>query len=150
MRLKTIARSLYLITISVALSSFATSCKPDLSPQPEYLDVTPFNLAGEWELVSLNGSELQYGTYFKITFNRSDKTYEYSSNLNTAKDYQVTGKYNIVMDEEKGAILRGNYDHDLGYWKRSYVVKDLTKDSMTWVSVPTEAYPDEEVRVYRK
>lgn len=146
MKSRTSARLFCLISVFAVL----LSCnKSDTNPQPEYLDVTPFNIAGEWELVQLNGESLG-DIYFKIRFDRSEKTYEYWSNHNTSKEYHVTGDFNIITDPEKGAILRGDYDHDNGYWNRSYIVKNLTKDSMTWVSVPTSEYPDEEVQIFKR
>lgn len=124
------------------------SCKEDISGGIEYLDVTPNTLAGTWELVSLNSSPLAEGTYMHLTFIRKDCRFEMVTNLDSFMDvsHEMTGEFNIVTDEELGAVIIGNYDHDLGEWSHRYIVKDLTEDSMIWVAKDLPSY----VQVFKR
>jgi hypothetical protein len=47
----------------------------------------------------------------------------------------LTGTFNIETDIELGAIIRGMYDFDGGYWAHDYDVNNLTSGQMEWVAV---------------
>ena len=59
----------------------------------------------------------------------------------------VTGNFNIETDVEKGAIIRGIYDYDEGYWSHEYEVNELTEDTMTWVATDDPNFVQKFVRV---
>ena len=121
--------------VMLAVATFAVACGKE-EPVVEYLDVTPNNLAGEWKLVEWKGGPLDEGTYFYIDIVRKGRKFTSYQNFDSMADmpHVVTGTYNIEMDVEDGAIIRGMYDYDEGFWSHSYKVDDLTKDSMTWTA----------------
>ena len=52
----------------------------------------------------------------------------------------VTGEFNIEMDVELGAIIRGIYDYDEGFWAHEYEVNNLTESSMEWVATDDPSF----------
>lgn len=105
---------------------------PEMSEQQ--LDVTRNNIAGAWRLQSWNGEALAEGSYVYIDFVRSDRTYTMWQNIDSAPMRKITGIYNIDIDEELGAVIRGNYDYGNGDWTHRYIVKSLTATEMIWVA----------------
>lgn len=121
-----------------AVAILAIACQKEPSgPQVEYLDVTPNNISGKWQLVEWDGQPLAEGTYFYIEIVRKDKKYTIWQNFGSIPEnaHKVTGSYNIVTDVLLGAIIRGKYDFDGGLWAYDYEVNDLTSDRMTWVAI---------------
>ena len=125
-------------TIIMVLSAAVVlaSCTEE-TPVVEYLDVTPNNISGEWELVQWNGNALDDGTYFYIEFIRKDRKYVIYQNFKSIGEFPqvLTGTFNIETDVELGAIIRGMYDFDGGYWAHDYEVNNLTSGQMEWVAV---------------
>ena len=125
-------------TIIMVLSAAVVlaSCTEE-TPVVEYLDVTPNNISGEWELVQWNGNSLEDGTYFYIEFIRKDRKYVIYQNFKSIGEFPqvLTGTFNIETDVELGAIIRGMYDFDGGYWAHDYEVNNLTSGQMEWVAV---------------
>lgn len=125
-------------TIIMVLSAAVVlaSCTEE-TPVVEYLDVTPNNISGEWELVQWNGNALEDGTYFYIEFIRKDRKYVIYQNFKSIGEFPqvLTGTFNIETDVELGAIIRGMYDFDGGYWAHDYEVNNLTSGQMEWVAV---------------
>ena len=117
-------------------------------PAVEYLEVTSNNISGEWKLVEWRGSALDDDTYFYIDLRRKDKEFTIYQNFDSIGDmpHKVTGNFNIETDLEKGAIIRGIYDYDEGYWSHEYEVNDLTKDSMIWVATDDPSFVQKFVR----
>ncbi len=112
-----------------------------------FLDVTPNNIAGSWELVSYqSGLHLAEGSYVYVDFVRKDKSYKLFQNTDSFGPRCITGSYNIVTDPELGAVLRGSYDYENGFWNHSYIVKSLTSTEMVWVAVDDAT----DVSVYRR
>ena len=124
------------ILVVLAVAMLAIACQKDSDGTKEqYLDVTPNNLAGKWQLVEFNGDPLIGGTYFYVEFFRKDRKYTIWQNFDSISNnaHEVTGTYNIMTDVEYGAIIVGKYDYDGGLWSHKYEVNDLTANTMTWV-----------------
>ena len=124
--------------MSVAL--FVACSKDDNEYQEPQLDVTPNNIAGCWMLESYdNGQTLVDGSYVYIDFVRADKTYTLYQNIDSQYMRAITGHYFIYTDDEKGAIIRGNYDYGNGDWSHRYVVTELTEGRMVWTALDNPA-----------
>lgn len=136
-------------TIIMMLSAAAVlaSCTEE-TPVVEYLDVTPNNISGEWELVQWNGTDLEDGTYFYIEFIRKDRKFVIYQNFKSIGNLPevLTGTFNIETDVELGAIIRGMYDFDGGYWAHDYEVNDLTSGQMEWIAVDDMEFRQKFVR----
>ena len=119
----------------IALSAAVISCdKKDLSElQPVQLEVNAHTISGQWQLQEWNGEELAEGTYVYLDIVRNDKTYTMYQNMDSFTDvpHVLTGSYHLYTDEEFGAIIRGNYDHDGGEWAHRYSITNLTENSFT-------------------
>ena len=126
------------ILVVLAAAMLAIACqKESAGTKVQYLDVTPNNLVGKWQLVEFNGEPLVGGTYFYIEFVRKDRKFTIWQNFDSISNnaHVETGTFNITTDVEFGAIIIGRYDnvYDGGHWSHKYEVNDLTSDSMTWV-----------------
>ena len=103
-----------------AMALLALSCDNNDMSQPEepQLEVNSNNISGKWQLVEWNESALDENTYVYLDIVRNDRTYTMYQNLDSFTDvpHVVTGSYYIDVDPEKGAVIRGNYDHDSGDW----------------------------------
>lgn len=134
-----------------ALTMVSVSCEKNDMPEPEepQLEVNANNISGKWELVEWNEAGLAEGTYVYIDFVRNDKTYTMYQNLDSFADvpHVITGSYFIETEEELGAVIRGNYDHDSGDWAHRYIVKSLTASTMVWVAKDDENFVQKFKRV---
>ncbi|MBP3289817.1 MAG: lipocalin family protein [Alistipes sp.] len=114
------------------------ACTEKDGPYPEkaepQLEVTRNNISGAWRLESWKGAPLAEGSYIYIDFVRADRTYTMWQNIDSAPARKITGLYNIDIDEELGAVIRGNYDYGNGDWAHRYIVKSLTASEMIWVA----------------
>lgn len=111
------------------------SCAEKMPETEEYLDVTANNLAGDWALETWNGGMPVDGNVaVYIRFVRKDSRYEMYSNVGSMEFVRATGTFAILEDEERGYVIRGDYDNTLNEeWKHKYVVL-LTSDRMTWTA----------------
>lgn len=136
-------KSIFAVLAAMAL---ILSCGKD-EPVVEYLEVTPNNLAGEWKLVEWSGMAHEY-TYFYIDFVRKDRKFTIYQNFDSMENmpHVVTGEFNIEEDLEKGAVIRGIYDYDEGFWTYKYEVNELTDTSMTWIAIGNPAFIQKFVR----
>ena len=125
------------IFITAALALIMASCTEKPVETIEYLEVNAHNISGKWELVQWNGNALEDGTYFYIEFIRKDRKYVIYQNFKSIGELPqvLTGTFNIETDVELGAIIRGMYDFDGGYWAHDYEVNNLTSGQMEWVAV---------------
>lgn len=143
-------RIISLIAI-IALSAAVISCdKKDLSePQPVQLEVNAHTISGQWQLLRWNGEELAEGTYVYLDIVRNDKTFTMYQNMDSFTDvpHVLTGSYFLYTDEELGAIIRGNYDHDGGEWAHRYAIESLTENAMFWVSTDNPSFTQQFIRV---
>lgn len=134
-----------------ALAMVSVSCEKNDMPEPEepQLEVNANNISGKWELVEWNEAGLADGTYVYIDFVRNDETYTMYQNLDSFADvpHVITGSYFIKTEEELGAVIRGNYDHDSGDWAHRYIVKSLTASTMIWVAKDDENFVQKFKRV---
>ena len=133
--------------LSMAVFAVVASCTKE-KPVVVYLDVTPNSISGSWELVLLNDSELQEGTYLYVDFVRKERTFAIYQNFDSIdqQPHVLTGTFSIETDVERGAIIRGIYDYDGGFWAHQYEVNDLTENSMEWVAVDDPSYVQKFVR----
>ena len=133
----------FLALFAVLIASVAVSCnkmdettdKMDETTEV-YLDVTANNIQGSWELVSFKGEPLKGDTYFHISFDRAEKTYESKTNLNSIPgtyDFDE-GTFQIGIDEELGAYIRG-INIVLEEWSDRYIITELTRESMKWTGI---------------
>lgn len=138
-----------LCLVGALMTISCTDNKDESQPMPEYLDVNANNISGSWQLKLWNGNELEEGTEMYIHFVRNDQTYQMWQTMDSFNDipHYVTGEFNIVTDEENGAVINGKYDNDEGLWQHRYSVKDLTADQMLWVAVDDSQFTQLFVRV---
>lgn len=132
-----------------AAALLAVSCDKE-APVVEYLDVTPNNISGQWQLVKWNGSDLSEGSYFYMDLVRKETKFTIYQNFDSMADmpHVVTGEFSIETDAELGAVISGMYDYDEGFWAHKYIVRNLTKDSMEWIASDDPSFVQEFVRVY--
>ncbi len=128
-----------LIVLAMVVTAVAVSCNDKEEYVEPTLDVTPNNIAGCWSLDSWSGGELSSGSYVYIDFVRADKTYTLYQNIDSQYMRTITGHYFIYTDDEKGAIIRGNYDYGNGDWAHRYIVTELTEDRMVWTALDNPA-----------
>ena len=122
-------------TLFVLVALTLIGCdKGDNTTRNTLLDVTPNNIAGEWQLESWCGTALAEGSYVYIEFTRADRTFCIYQNIDSAEPRLRTGRYNITIDAEFGAIIRGQYDYGAGDWAHRYIVDELTADRMIWTA----------------
>lgn len=129
--MKSIFKRLFILVVAVAAMS---ACSDEGPAMDEQLDVTRHNISGVWSLQSHSSGPLAEGSYVYIKFERSDRTYTMWQNLDSAPTRKITGMYNISIDPELGAIIRGNYDYGKGDWAHRYIVTSLTANEMIWVA----------------
>lgn len=122
--------------LAVALGALAmVGCEPDLYQGDTKLDVTPNNISGEWKLVSFaDGVQPAEGSYVYLDIRRKDREFVEYQNINNALGVAKTGRYNIYLDVEHGAIIRGEYDNSEGDWNNRYKVT-LYDDTMIWTAL---------------
>ena len=131
-----------------AAALLAVYCDKE-APVVEYLDVTPNNISGQWQLVKWNGSDLSEGSYFYMDLVRKETKFTIYQNFDSMADmpHVVTGEFSIETDAELGAVISGMYDYDEGFWAHKYIVRNLTKDSMEWIASDDPSFVQEFVRV---
>ena len=131
-----------------AAALLAVSCDKE-TPVVEYLDVTPNNISGQWQLVKWNGSDLSEGSYYYMDLVRKETKFTIYQNFDSMADmpHVVTGEFSIETDAELGAVISGMYDYDEGFWAHKYIVRNLTKDSMEWIASDDPSFVQEFVRV---
>ena len=131
-----------------AAALLAVSCDKE-APVVEYLDFTPNNISGQWQLVKWNGSDLSEGSYFYMDLVRKETKFTIYQNFDSMADmpHVVTGEFSIETDAELGAVISGMYDYDEGFWAHKYIVRNLTKDSMEWIASDDPSFVQEFVRV---
>lgn len=130
--MKSIFKSLLLVLMAVM--TFAACNEKEVDNDQPQLEVTRHNISGSWALNSWNGEPLAEGCYVYIKFERADRTYTMWQNIDSAPARKITGMYNIEIDDELGAVIRGNYDYGNGDWAHRYIVKSLTAKTMVWVA----------------
>ena len=128
-----------LFVLAMMVTAVAVSCNDKEDYVEPTLDVTPNNIAGCWSLDSWSGGELREDSYVYIDFVRADKTYTLYQNIDSQYMRAITGHYFIYTDDEKGAIIRGNYDYGNGDWSHRYVVTELTEGRMVWTALDNPA-----------
>jgi len=121
------------------------ACDDD-KPAEERLEVNANNVAGTWRLAEWNGAPLPNGSYVYLTLIRKDSLFEIVQNTDSFQKRELTGRFNIVHDEESGAVIRGLYDHGTGDWKHDYQIRELTADRMVWIAMDDPA----DISVYRR
>lgn len=133
MNMNRISKIIALAFVAVA----AMACgKEDIKIEKELLEVNANNMAGKWQLVQWNGDAMEEGTYVYLEIVRNDRTFTLYQNQDSFQNVPriLTGSYNIDVDPEAGAVIRGMYDHDNGEWAHRYIVKELYVDEMLWVA----------------
>ena len=142
-KLKSILAVLAVAVLTIACQKESTDSKG------QFLEVTPNNISGKWQLVEWNGESLKAGTYFYIEFIRKDRKFTIWQNFDSISDnaHVSTGAFNIEMDVESGAIVSGKYDYDGGFWSHDYEVNDLTSTTMIWVASDNKSFTQKFVRV---
>ncbi len=122
-----------IFAVSAALFLIAVSSCDKHEDVVQYLEVSAKNLDGKWEQVTLDGNKLEEGTYFHISFDRTERTYVAETNLASVPESMAVeeGEFKIYTDTD-GAYIRGINDV-LQDWNDMYYVRELTADSMKWV-----------------
>ena len=143
--MKRIVKFLMVVATMVAVGSCVA---PENNNASEYLDVTPNNIKGVWQMVSFDNGELfAEGSYYYIVFDRAERTFVTYENTGSMGQFSQTGHYYI---EVKGAaVIYGDYDNGLltpNDWNHRFYVRDLTTTRMVWVAVDNE----EVVQVYER
>lgn len=134
-------RFLSIIASLAAFLSIAASCT-EKEPVIEYLEVNKNNISGVWALKEWNGAPLMEGTSLTVELKRDDATFTITGNLDSFGDLPriVTGRYSLETFDDLGTVISGDYDHDSGFWSHSYMIRDLTSSSMTWIAVDDENF----------
>ena len=128
-----------LIVLAMVVTAVAVSCNDKEEYVEPTLDVTPNNIAGCWSLDSWSGGELSSRSDLYVDFIRADKTCTLYQNIDSQYMRTITGHYFIYTDDEKGAIIRGNYDYGNGDWAHRYIVTELTEERMVWTALDNPA-----------
>ena len=135
-------KNLLKTVLAVAAIAFMASCDKNALDEETYLEVTPFNIEGIWELTELNGVPMGEGVFAYMEFVRQDRKFTTYDNLDSFLTSVKTGEYDV--DEVDGSI-GGIYDYSsMTPWSHSYVISELTHDRMVWTAEDDES----EVRVY--
>lgn len=140
--------AIFTVIASMALL-FSTSCtKPDLEVKVEYLEVNSSNLHGNWKLQSVNGEMEKEPVFFYIYFDRSGNKFQiWENHTAIPSTYNHSeGTFALYTEPETGTYIRG-VDSVKEEWSDTYVIKDLTKDSMTWVGMNDPAFVQTFTRV---
>lgn len=125
----------FYLTLMVMAVAFCACSKEDEEPIEPQLDVTPHNISGTWQLESWhNGVQLAEGAYLYLELIRKDGCFKSYDNIESAAPRYRTGQFNIEIDPELGAIIRGMYDYSGGDWNHRYIVTSLTASKMIWVA----------------
>ena len=125
---------IYTALAALAMLFVASCTKVDVEQPEVYLEVNASNLHGNWELVSINDEPSAAKLYFN--FVRSGNKFaiwESFTSIPTSYNYSE-GTFEFYADPELGMMIRG-IDSVKEEWNDMYVIKDLTKTSMTWVGV---------------
>lgn len=121
------------------------SCQKDEGTDNIYLDVTPYNIEGTWQLTEWMGSPLAEGAFVYMELTRQNREFTmYDNMLGTSNAINPTsGIYSIGEDD----VIWGYYDNS-GYtfWSHKYVISELTATSMVW----TAADNPEDISVYTR
>ena len=139
-------RHLLRLAIVVAALLATVACKERIITSEPQLEVTANNISGVWRLASWNGAPLGEGTYVYIEFTRRDQLFTIYQNTDSFIARKITGRYNIDLDEELGAVIRGQYDYGNGDWRHRYIITNLSHQEMTW----TAQDDAEDVSVYER
>lgn len=125
------------LTTLLAIVLATVSCNKTPETTEPSLDVTANNISGIWKVSEWSGKALDEGTYVYIEFTRRDQLFTMYDNLTSFSAHKSTGRYNLYIDEEFGAIIRGEYDFARGddkSWAHRYIIQDLKKDKMIWIA----------------
>ena len=130
-----------LLTLGIILLCGACSKNTGMEKR-EWLEVNANNISGKWELVEWNGMALEEGSYFQIEFVRNDGSFTIWQNMDSFQDiaHEITGRYSLKTEPAIGSIIEGIYDHDSDFWSHSYIIRDLTRDSMLWIATDDENF----------
>ena len=90
------------VTMIVAVLLTIGACT-DKVETPDYMDVTPNNIAGSWRLESTCGEPLAPGSYVYINFDRKERSFEIYQNTDSFSTRYVTGRYFIYTDADAAA-----------------------------------------------
>ena len=127
--MKSLIRTAF-IALSVIVA--AVSCDKNESTTEQYLPLTPYNVAGIWELAERNGAPLGEGTYAYIEFTRRDNKFMSYDKFESFHTVYKTGVYDIYEDEN---AINGIFDNSYyETWTHKYVVSELTYDRMVWTA----------------
>ena len=136
-----------LVMLSAVLL-FATSCTKEDVETVQYLEVNASNIHGNWQLETINGTAVKDGSFFYINFNRSGQKFKIWDGMRTVPssyDYSE-GTFDFFTKPELGTYIRG-IDSVKEEWGDLYVIKNLTKNSMTWVGVNDPTFIQTFIRV---
>lgn len=131
---KMFKRLFLMAAMAVAMVACTEKDGPYSEMEEPQMEVTRSNISGAWMLQSWNGASLADGSYVYIDFERSERRYTMWQNIDSAPARKLSGVYNIEIDEELGAVIRGNYDFGNGDWAHRYIVTSLTASTMIWVA----------------
>ena len=137
-------KNLLKTVLAVAAIAFMASCDKNALDEETYLEVTPFNIEGIWELTELNGVPMGEGVFAYMEFVRQDRKFTRYHNFDSFATVVETVKYDIYIEDNS---IRGYYDHSFKeQWKHSYIISELTSERMVWTAEDDE----NEVRVYMR
>lgn len=129
------------IALAAAVLVSAAACSKT-EEDVVYLQLTPFNINGIWQLSEWNGEPLADGSYAYIEFDRRDMQFTSYSNIETSSPVIEPGTFGIYQEEN---AIWGYYEYDnQRWWTHKYVVSELTSDRMVWTAQDDPS----EVRVY--
>ncbi len=133
---------LKLTALVLAALFVTTACdKGPITEAEESLPVTITNVIGNWQLAGWQGKPLAEGLYSYITLERKDQKFTLYQNMDPEQSLVTTGRYNIIVDADGKAVIRGLYHYSMGQeWNNRYEITTLTHQNMVWQAVGN---PDE-------
>lgn len=123
--------------LAAAVMLFTASCeKVNYDDRELMLEVNASNLHGNWELRSINSEFVMDGSYFYINLDRSGEKFQIWENLTSIPSTfnHSEGTFKLYTDPELGVYIRG-IDNVKEEWSDTYVIKELTRHQMVWVSM---------------
>ncbi len=140
-------KKILFVALMAMISFTLASCNggDNNNPDEALLEVTAYNIAGEWELSTWMGEPLAEGNYVRIDFKHSDRTFTMWQNVDSAPERTITGRFYIDTTDGK-AVIRGNYDYGVGEWNHRYIITRLTETEMEWVALDNP----QDITTYKK
>ena len=129
--------------IIAAAAAACFSCQKDEDSDAAFMEVTPYNIEGTWQLAEWMGKPLEENSFVYMELARQDRKFTmYDNMLGTENTVNSTsGTYSIDED----GVIWGYYDNSIyTFWSHKYAITELTATSMVWTATDNP----EDISVY--